>query len=111
MNTDEVCLAQRDATEHSPWEEALSVNASNTLPVAQECIVCERPLIAHTPTKCGKHLLLQSTARASPVQLMQCQHWSGLQVLRGAAQHKPISCRHQEMPQSTLPAKRLCRLM
>jgi len=60
-----------DATEHSPWEEARSVNASNTLPVAQDslehalapmpasstmspqitgnllqCVVCEHPLCA-----------------------------------------------------------------
>jgi hypothetical protein len=59
----------RDATEHSPWEEASSVNAINTLPVAQDslehalvpmpasstmspqitgnlmqCVECERPL-------------------------------------------------------------------
>ena len=32
--------------------------------------------IAHNPHKCGKELLLQSTVRASPLQLMRCQHWS-----------------------------------
>ena len=37
--------------------------------------------IARNPHKCGKELLLQSTVRASPLQLMRCQRWGRIQLL------------------------------
>ena len=37
--------------------------------------------IARNPHKCGKGLLLQSTVRASPLQLMRCHRWSRIQLL------------------------------
>ena len=38
--------------------------------------------IARNPHKCGKELLLQSTVKASPLQLMRCQRWSRIQLLQ-----------------------------
>ena len=87
-----------------------------------------------TPIRCGKVLLLQSTARAPPLQLMHCQHWSSkqlLQPLENAGWRTQRKCRQplpgamtltplckatveaigREMLQSTLLAKRLCRPM
>ena len=82
---------------------AQDLPSSNPQTVAQRPCHCQNgalqqmalrtPIMARTPDNCGKELLLQSTARAPPLQLMHCQHCSRRQLLQGAAQHKLISCR------------------
>ena len=65
-------------------------------------ITTSRVGMARAPDNRGKELLLQSTARAPPLQLMHCQHCSRKQLLQCVAQHKPMLWQIAWQPQDYL---------